>query len=653
MKWRKENTREHSIEELAAYAANVRLGGLLIWKKLKGPLAGVMSPVDLYTVLLLDYVDREKFVSKHSQRLRIIPKGTAGGTFYSAAAYAGLVEPDRISNITNDDLEIIPTRFGLSEVNLYKMGTSLEQAIGLALASKIKQIDYPVIVFLTDGGLQLGIDHQAKFAARMELNNLTVVVDVNHMQHSYRVEDVDPTLRLDVNGNLSRLTALWEAYGWDVVEIDGHDFQQIRMAYDKIGQVQKPLVIFAKTIKGRGMTEIEGRLNFSHKFSSENEYRKALEDLQRVVDKYRTEGYDIKYPDWIPVKMVVIDNQKFTFPYGELTFDEALMQIGQPLYDQGHLYLEKVLKRWLQDFITANPNRVYIINTDNPLPFEISTPVWSPTKRSPFIFAGINERFALNLAGGMFLESLVPVYIGPAAHMLINAEDWKMLGLGKQNVLVIARFAGSALSDWGSGHLAYEDIEFFKNPWSQVLQPANAQDLMLILENYYRDYPNGKPTYLRLQQIDPFDSPPTLFDTEEKRMEIFMDGFYLADSFEGHGVPVIFVVSGKTVKEAVDAGQVLRKNDVSYKIINVLNLSAINNEKFCMLSKGASRIVTAIDALHQSLSSLVFDALPEQRSSVMAFGVNDGGCYAPETAIFSKNKIDAQSFISFGVKKNQ
>jgi len=54
----------------------------------------------------------------------------------------------------------------------------------------------------------------------------------------------------------------------------------------------------------------------------------------------------------------------------------------------------------------------------------------------------------------------------------------------------------------------------------------------------------------------------------------------------------------------------------------------------------------AIDALHQSLSSLVFDALPEQRSSVLAFGVNDGGCYAPDVAILSKNKIDAQSFIS-------
>jgi transketolase C-terminal domain/subunit len=328
------------------------------------------------------------------------------------------------------------------------------------------------------------------------------------------------------------------------------------------------------------------------------------------------------------------------------------MQNGQPLSNRGYLYLEKVLKCWLQNFIATNPNRVFIINTDNPLPFETSTPVWSPTNRSPFIFAGINERFALNLAGGMFIERLAPVYIGPAAHMLINAEDWKMLGIGKQNILLIARSAGSALSDWGPGHLTYEDIEFFKNPWSQVLQPAHAQDLMLILENYYRDYPNGKPTYLRLQQIDSFDFPPALFDTEKKRMEIFMDGFYLADSFEGYGAPIIFVVSGKTVKEAVDAGRVLRENDISYKIINVLNLSAINKEKFHILSKGASRIVTAIDALHQSLSSLVFDALPEQRSSVMAFGVNDGGSSVSETAIFSKNKIDVQSFISLGVKEN-
>jgi len=653
MNWRKKNTREHSVEELAAYAANIRLEGLLIWKKMKGPLAGAMSPVDLYTVLLLDYVDREKFVSKHPQRIRIIPKGTAGSTFYSAAAYAGLIEPDRISNITNDDLEIIPTRFGLSEVSLYKMGTSLEQGIGLALASKIKQIDYPVMVFLTDGSLQLGIDHQAKFAAHMELNNLIVIIDINHLQNAYRVEDVDPSVTLDANGRLSRLNTLWKAYGWYVIEIDGHNFQHIRMAYDNIGRLQKPLVIFARTTKGKGIIEIENRLDFSHKFPSEKEYQRALEDLQEIVDKYRTDGYDIKYPDWIPIQKAAVDNHRYVLPDTDLFFDEYIIQIRQPLFDRMYLYLEMVLKHWLQDFMAANSNQVFIINTDNPSPFEISTPVLSPTNCSPFIFAGINERFALNLAGGLFLERLIPIYIGPAAHMPINSEDWKLLGLDKQNILLIARSAGSAMSYWGPGHLVYEDIELFKNPWSQVLQPAHAQDLILILENYYRNYPNGKPTYLRLQEIYPFDLPHALFDSEKKRIEIFTDGFYVVDSFEGNGASVVFVVSGKTVKEAVNAGHELKKEKISYKIINVLNLSVINNEKFCTLSKGASRIVTAIDALHQSLSSLVFDSLPaEQRAIVMAFGVNDGGSSASETVLFNKNKIDMESFISIGVKEN-
>jgi transketolase len=649
--WRKENTRDHSIEELAAFAANARAEGLRIWRQHKGPLAGAMSPVDLYTVLFMDYVDREKFVSRHPQRLRIVPKGTAGSTFYSTAAYAGLVEPDRVVNLDKNDLEIVPTRFGLSDVSLYKMGTSFEQAIGLALASKIKQLDFPVAVFLSDGGLQIGVDHQAKFAAQMGLNNLTVVIDVNRLQNAYRVEDVDPTLALDADGHLSRMVSLWEAYGWDVVEIDGHDFQQIRSAYDRIGQGQKPLVILAKTSKGRGMAEIEGRLNYSHKFPAEEDYHQALKALQGTVDEYRVSGYDIKYPDWVPVEKMAFDNQGFALPRSDLTTDDDPMQFERPLSDQGKMHLEKILKSWLKEFISINPNQVFIINTDNPSPFEITVPIRSSKIASPFIFAGINERFALNLAAGMFLEGLAPVYIGPAAHMPVNAEDWKMLGLGKQNVLVVARSSGSALSYWGPGHLVYEDIELFKNPWSQVLQPAHAQDLTLILENYYRTYPKERPTYLRMQEVSPFELSSTLFDTEEKRKKIFQDGLYLADSYEGRTDPVVFVVSGKTVKEAVDAGRELRQAGISYKVINIINLSSVNNESLRSLTKGAVRIVTAIDALPQSLTSLVYDALPDQRSRVLAFGVKDGGSFSSEAEIFSKNRIDSRSFIALAVKE--
>ena len=649
--WRKENTRSHSIEELAAYSANVRTEGLRIWRQLRGPLAGAMSPVDLYTVLLMDYVDRERFVSRNLQRIRIIPKGTAGSTFYSAAAYAGLIEPERVVNINRNDLEIVPTRFGLSDASLYKMGTGLEQGIGLALASKIKQIDYPVIVFLTDGGLQLGVDHQAKFAAHMALNNLTVVVDVNGLQNAYRVDDVDPTLALDENGYLSRLVTLWQAYGWDVVEIDGHDFEQIRSAYDKIGQGQKPLIILAKTSKGRGISNIEGELSYSHKFPSEEDYQRAQKFLEKTVNEYRVKGYNIKYPDWVPVERVAMDNQGFAFPPSDLVIDDFSSQFEKPLSDQGRLYLENHLRSWLKEFISLNHNQVFVINTDNPSPFDIKTPIRSPSNTSPFIFAGINERFALNLAGGMFLEGLAPIYIGPAAHMTVNAEDWKMLGIGKQNVLVVSRSSGSALSYWGPGHLIYEDIELFKNPWCQVLQPAHAQDLELILENYYRNYQTGKPTYLRMQEIYKFDLPSDLFDTEKKREKIFNDGFYVVDSYKGHTEPIILVTSGKTVREAIEAGYKLRNIDVSYRVINVINLSVINKEEFRSITKGASLIITAIDALPQSLSSIVYDAIPGQREKIHEFGVRDGGSFQPEKEIFSKNMIDSEGLFRTVMRK--
>jgi len=635
--WMKDRSERYSVEELEVYAANIRLDVVRIWKTLKGPLSGALSIADLYTAFFLNYVNKEKYSSGDEGRVRFIPKGTSAGALYSAAAFAGLIDPNRIIDIDKDDLEVVPTKSGFSDASLYKMGMQLEQGVGMALAAKYRGDNYPIVVFLTDGGLQLGVDHPAKFAAGMHLNNLTLIVDVNGLQSAYKTDQVDPFLAKDEQGRLTNQQKIWESYGWEVIEIDGHNFKEIQDAYDQIGKGDKPLIILAKTVKGKGVPFMESNVAYNHKVSDDAELARMEKILQDKVSEYKRGGMSVEYSyDW-DIGQVTKDLQGRSVP---------------DVKPQSGMDLETYLKQWLEKFSAENYDNVVLINTDNPAPFSKDTPIYSPSNHSPHIFAGINERFALNLAGGLSNENISPIYVGPAAHMPILAEDWKMYAIDKQDILVVSRSAGSAMSNWGPAHLTFEDVELFKTPGANVYQPATPQDLRVILENHYGNE-NPSAAYIRLQETEDVLVSATLFDSKKERKKLFSDGFYEVDSFSpdnaGDQEFTAIIVSGKTVAEGVKAGQKLKEQNIPYKIINVINLSMINKEKFSADLENAHQIITAIDAKPESLSTIVFDAIIKNRDRIMSFGVSDGGNFSGEQMIMKANKIDADGLYQTAV----
>lgn len=629
-RWMKDPVKRISVQDLELYAAHVRKETLKIWQQIHGPLSGAFSIIELYTAFFLNYVDVETYLMQGEDRVRFIPKGTSSTSLYATGAFAGLIDPQRIINIDARDLEVVPNKFGFSDASLYKIGMSFEQGIGMALAGKYTDRDFPVVVFQSDGALQIGVDHAAKFAANLKLNNLVFIVDVNRIQSAYSIDQVDPTLKEEEEEgkDLKRQRAIWEAYGWDVIEIDGHNFQEIQQAYDQIGLTEKPLLILAKTVKGKGIPFMEGQIGYSHKFKNEKELQVAKEDLEGNINKYSRQGHVVVYPEWNGAQRIKANPQRMFIPdvFSESTYDD----------------LEKFTKRWIEQFIEKNPEKVMIINTDNPSPFPKDIAVFSSDKKSPYVFAGINERFALNLAGGLSNEDIMPIYIGPAAHMPILAEDWKMYGIDRQPIMIISRSAGSALSHWGPGHLTYEDIDLFRAPGTVVFQPATTFDLNMILNNYYSNADEMKPAYIRLQETENVDIQVDL----GSETEIYNNGFYvLEESVDNDETFVSFIVSGKTVAEAVKTGKQLKAYDIPYKIINVFNLSDVNKNKLSAVLSKAELIISAIDARSTSLSLLVFNALDEGRDRIVPLGVDFEGDYSGEQGIMEKNKIDAKGLL--------
>ena len=151
------------------------------------------------------------------------------------------------------------------------MGHGAPIALGMALAAKRSKESWKTFVLMSDGELDCGTTWEcALLAAQQKLDNLAVIVDYNGFQAMGTKKEV-----LD----MEPLADKWRAFNWDVVEIDGHDYTQIEDALSRIGTAGKPLMIIARTTKGKGVSFFEGKLEWHYKTIDEENYQKALKEL--------------------------------------------------------------------------------------------------------------------------------------------------------------------------------------------------------------------------------------------------------------------------------------------------------------------------------------------------------------------------------------
>ena len=150
------------------------------------------------------------------------------------------------------------------------MGFGLPFGVGFALAKKLKKEKGKVFVLMSDGEMQTGTTWESSLiAAHNKLDNLFVVVDFNGLQAMGKVKEIL---------NIEPLKDKWTAFGWEVREIDGHNFEDIEKSLTSLSE--KPIVVIAKTIKGKGVSFMEGNNLYHYKNLSEEEYKKALKELE-------------------------------------------------------------------------------------------------------------------------------------------------------------------------------------------------------------------------------------------------------------------------------------------------------------------------------------------------------------------------------------
>lgn len=155
------------------------------------------------------------------------------------------------------------------------LGQGLSVSLGMALAAKIDKKDWRVYCLMGDGEIQEGNIWEAAMAsAHFKLDNLCGIVDYNRFQIDGRVEEIM---------NLEPLVNKWEAFGWHVIQCDGHNIEELLSAFDKAKTIKmKPTLIIANTVKGKGVSFMEHVVDFHGRAPTEEEKEIALKELEQI-----------------------------------------------------------------------------------------------------------------------------------------------------------------------------------------------------------------------------------------------------------------------------------------------------------------------------------------------------------------------------------
>lgn len=256
-------------------------------------IASILSVADIIAVLYSDVLRYDPNDPKMAERDRfILSKGHAGAAIYAALAESGFFDQERLKTHYQNGsiLSGHVSHKGVPgvEFSTGSLGHGLPVAVGMAQAAKMDGKAHRVYVVLGDGECDEGsVWEAALFANHFGLNNLVAIVDHNKMQS------------LDFCENTLKLTPFaekWRSFGWNALQVDGHDHNALRAAFEDAKRAEKPTVIIADTVKGKGISFMEFDILWHYRFPHDGwEYDDALKELhaampEGICDPYEKEG---------------------------------------------------------------------------------------------------------------------------------------------------------------------------------------------------------------------------------------------------------------------------------------------------------------------------------------------------------------------------
>ncbi|MBR0535197.1 MAG: transketolase [Clostridia bacterium] len=269
--------------ELAKVACEVRKGIIEgTFNAKSGHPGGSLSIAEIVSYLYFNEMNIDPANPKDENRDRfVLSKGHAAPALYSVMAQRGYFDVEELKTLRKIDsrLQGHPSMHWLPGVDISSgsLGQGISAACGMALGAKLKNADFRVYTVLGDGEIEEGqVWEAAMYAAAKKLDNLVAFVDNNNLQIDGTVEEVNSPYPIPEK---------FAAFGWNVIEIDGHSFDDIEDALNSARDCKgMPTAIIAKTTKGKGVSFMENQVNWHGSAPNAEQYETAMNELNAVLN---------------------------------------------------------------------------------------------------------------------------------------------------------------------------------------------------------------------------------------------------------------------------------------------------------------------------------------------------------------------------------
>ncbi|GBE41568.1 MAG TPA: transketolase [Nitrospirae bacterium] len=535
-----------------------------------------LSAADLMSVLFFGDIfrfDLDDPDHPNNDRL-VFSKGHASPLFYSIWAAAGAVTEEEMMSLRKfgSSLEGHPTRaFKYTEVATGSLGQGLSAGLGMALNAKyIDKLPYRTYVLLGDSEMAEGSQWEAiQLAVHYKLDNLVGIIDVNRLGQRGETMYGHDTASYE-----KRISA----FGWETFVIDGHSIDEILSAYQGAMKVRdRPVMIIAKTLKGKGVPLFEDKDGWHGKPLSKDELGKAIEDLGEIDRSVRGE-----------------------IPKPEMA--EKTMQLPQeikgPSYSSDeHVATRKAYGNALKRIYPAFPDIVV-------LDAEVSNSTYAEIFKNEyperFFEMYIAEQNMVGTATGFSTRGKIP-FVSTFAAFLSRAYDQiRMCQYSNINIKFCGSHAGVSIGEDGSSQMGLEDIAMFRAILdSVVLYPSDAISTERLVEEMAR---HKGISYIRTTR----GATPIIYSTDE---EFVIGGSKVLRESNNDAITVI--AAGITLHEALKAYEELKKEDIFIRVIDLYCIKPIDQVTLDKAAKDTGVLITVEDHFSEGgLGEAVRSAVP-------------------------------------------
>jgi transketolase len=486
----------------------------------------------------------------------ILSKGHAAPLLYAAWAENGFIPIPELLTLRQftSELEGHPTpRLAFVDVATGSLGQGLGVGVGMALAARLDNLDYNTYVLMGDGEIAEGaVWEAASLAGVYKLNNLIAIVDANRLGQSEATA---------FGHNIGVYRDRFEAFGWRVEDIDGHDIEEIAEVLGGVGLDDKPLAIIAKTYKGAGISFLQDKDGWHGKTLNKEEAAKAIAELAPSAKSGL--GVVIPAPNKLsePANTVPASYPSINYNLGDKiatreAYGTALARLGDA--DQRIVALDGDTKNstFADKFFKKFPNR--------------STECY------------IAEQNLVAVAVGFGARGKVPFASTFAAFFTRAADQIRVAGISQSNIKLVGSHVGVSIGEDGPSQMALEDLAMMRAVvGSTVLYPSDAVSTEKLLEEMAKI---KGVCFLRTSR----PKTPVIYGNDEK----FPVG---GAKVLREGDKVTIVGAGVTLFEALKAADALKAEGVNVTVIDAYSIKPLGKAVILAAAKKTGNTVITVE----------------------------------------------------------